>query len=471
MLLSITCKGQHATALGYLLHKHPEKLQAFPLSFGMVHVFYPQVDADTCTACMLLDIDPIQLFRSRRTTGASGFTLQQYVNDRPYAASSYLSVAIAQVYRSALGGQCKEKPDFVTLAMPLTAKIDVIVSNAGEAMIYRLFEPLGYQVTTNQHPVDDAFPDWGMGSVFSVELCAETCLKDLLSHLYLLLPVLDDDKHYYVNDEEVNKLLAYGEGWLANHPQQEMIVKRYLRHNRSLTESALTQLREDDGGMIAIESDQRQDKEETIEKSSGLNQQRLEAVLAALKQSQAARVIDLGCGEGRLLRLLLPDEQFTQVSGMDVSIRNLENAAWHLQIEKLPEYQQKKLKLFQGSLLYRDHRLVGYDAAALIEVIEHLDPARLSIMESVVFGNAKPATIIITTPNRAYNQLWLNLPVGQMRHPDHHFEWTRAEFESWAKKTASRHDYTVIFSGIGQAHEEYGAPTQMAVFQRKASQP
>lgn len=468
MLLTLTTTHTPATDLGYLLHKHPGKLQTFPLTFGQAHVFYPEATPERCTAALLLDIDPIQLFRSRRGASSSSFALQQYVNDRPYVASSFLSVAIAQVYGSALAGQCKNRPDLVDLTIPLTAKISVLPSRGGADLLQRLFAPLGYTLRIENQPLDAQFPEWGASDVFTVELEAVTQLKQLLSHLYVLIPVLDDDKHYYVGEDEIAKLMSRGEGWLAGHPDRELIASRYLRHRRNLTETALTQLREEDAADTEAE-EQADLREETIEKTIGLNQQRLESVYTELKASGAHRVVDLGCGEGKLIRMLLPDGQFSDILGMDVSSRSLTNAEYRLQLDRLPEMQRKKLKLIQGSLLYRDDRLSGYDAATLVEVIEHLDPSRLEVMERVVFGTARPNTVILSTPNQEYNRMWPSLPAGKFRHPDHHFEWTRAEFQAWAERVAQAYHYTVSFKPIGPEDLEVGSPTQMAIFKREGS--
>lgn len=469
MLLTITTTHNPATDLGYLLYKHPGKVQTFDLNFGQAHVFYPEVGVERCTAALLLDIDPIQLFRSRRTSGNTSFALGQYVNDRPYVASSLLSVAIAEVYGTALSGRCKDRPLLVDMSLPLMARISALPSRGGADLLRRLFEPLGYTLTAQRLPLDEQFPEWGMSDVYSVELAARVPLKDLLAHLYVLIPVLDDDKHYYVGQDEIEKLMARGAGWLPQHPERELIVDRYLRHRRHLTESALERLvAEELPGLEQKDAEQDQ-REEAVESSLGLNRQRLEAVLAALRASGAKRVLDLGCGEGKLIRLLLPEAQFSAITGMDVSARSLELAEKRLQLDRLPDMQRQKLQLIQGSLLYRDARLAGYDAATLVEVIEHLESARLEVMERVVFGHARPNFVIVTTPNREYNDQWPTLPAGQFRHPDHRFEWSRAEFQSWAERVAAQFGYSVAYSPIGPEHPQAGAPTQMGVFTKQGS--
>jgi len=457
MLLTITTTHSPATALGYLLHKHPERFQSFELSFGSSKVFYPEASEKRCTAALLLDIDPVGLVRKQR---GEGYKLKQYVNDRPYVASSFLSVAIAKVFGTALSGNCKDYPELAQTPIPLTAKLSVLPCKSGEAFLRRLFEPLGYKVTAQQHALDEKFPDWGNSPYFSVELQNTVCLQDLLSHLYVLMPVLDDEKHYWVGEEEVEKLLRHGENWLSTHPEQEQIAKRYLKRQGHLVRTAIAQLVEEDNA----NEQEKPELEEAIEKPISLNQQRLDAVLTALKACGAKRVVDLGCGEGRLLKLLLQDKTFEKIVGMDVSYRTLEIAQDRLHLDSLPEQQRKQIKLIQGSLTYRDKRLNGYDAATVVEVIEHLDAGRLASFERVLFEFAKPNTVIVTTPNVEYNVKFENLPVGKFRHKDHRFEWTRAEFQTWAKRVAERFGYSVKFLPIGLEDLEVGAPTQMGVF-------
>ncbi|HEX5163986.1 MAG TPA: methyltransferase, partial [Thermomicrobiales bacterium] len=216
----------------------------------------------------------------------------------------------------------------------------------------------------------------------------------------------------------------------------------------------------------ATEAAEEAAEEETIEQRISLNQQRLDAVLAALRESGAQRVLDLGCGEGRLLQLLLAERQFTEIVGMDVSHRILDSAADRLRLDRLPERQRERIRLIHGSLTYRDERLAGFDAAAVVEVIEHLDPPRLAAFERVIFEQARPNTVVVTTPNAEYNVRWETLPAGHYRHRDHRFEWTRADFEGWAGQIAARFSYTVRFSPIGPVDPEVGAPTQMAIFER-----
>lgn len=177
-------------------------------------------------------------------------------------------------------------------------------------------------------------------------------------------------------------------------------------------------------------------------------------------------MVDLGCGEGKLLRALLEDRSFERIIGMDVSWRTLELASKRLHMDQMPTAQKSRIELMHGSLMYRDKRLAGFDAAVVAEVIEHLDAPRLAAFERVLFENVQPRTILITTPNAEYNPLFPSLPSGRFRHKDHRFEWTRSEFQRWAHENADRFGYKVRFLPIGPADPFAGPPTQMGVFER-----
>jgi 3' terminal RNA ribose 2'-O-methyltransferase Hen1 len=463
MLLTISTTHYPATDLGYLLHKHPDRLQSFDLSFGKAHVFYPEVNEETTTAALLLDVDPVGMVRRKNRN--QSFLLGHYVNDRPYVASSFLSVAISQVFGSALAGRCKDRPELVEMPIPLSARLDVLPVRGGEDVLHRLFEPLGYTVDALRHPLDEQFPQWGESPYFSVTIRGLKTLSELLTHLYVLVPVFDNQKHYFVGEDEMEKLLSKGDGWLAEHPEREQIARRYLRNRSSLYREALARLVEEDQVEPGQEQSIDELQEESSEAAMSLNEQRHGAVLSALRASGARSVLDLGCGEGKLLRQLIADRQFERIVGLDVSLRSLEVASRRLNLDRLPERQAERIKLIHGSLIYRDKRLSGFEAAAVVEVIEHLDPPRLSALERVLFKFARPKSVVVTTPNREYNVMWETLPAGKFRHDDHRFEWNRQEFQDWANRVAEQNEYTVRFLPVGPVDVAVGAPTQMAVFE------
>ncbi|NJP23401.1 3' terminal RNA ribose 2'-O-methyltransferase Hen1 [Microbispora sp. SCL1-1] len=586
MLLTISTTLRPATDLGFLLHKHPDRVQEFERSFGTARVFYPEASEDRCTAALLLEVDPVRLARSRGSSSPD-FSLGQYVNDRPYAASSLLASALADVFRTARTGRCNSRQDLADGPIPLEIRLPALPCRGGADLAHRLFGPLGWEVDAEAVPLDPGFPAWGESRYVRLALRGNVRLADALNHLYVLLPVLDDAKHYWLASDEVDKLVRAGEGWLAGHPDKGLITRRYLGRRWALTRTAFARLAElgDDveetldppveeepgaepaafaapvadvgatgrtepviaepviaepviaepvsaepgnaelpvAGLAIIRpadtepvdtepvdtepvdtepvdtepvdtepdsaehhetepddtqsASPRSDDETGDETGDGadegrvpLNTLRREAVVAALEEIGARTVLDLGCGSGQLLTALLAKPSFTRVAGMDVSARALATANRRLRTDRMPDAKRARLELFQGSLTYTDARLAGYDAAVLMEVVEHVDPPRLPALERVVFGTARPALVIVTTPNVEHNVRY-ELLAGARRHPDHRFEWSRAEFAAWVAGVCETYGYAADLRPVGEDDPEVGPPTQMAVFSRRDERP
>ncbi|WP_055699355.1 3' terminal RNA ribose 2'-O-methyltransferase Hen1 [Streptomyces silaceus] len=486
MFLTISTTGtpeRPATDLGFLLHKHPEKTQAFSTSYGTAHVLYPEATEEQCTAALLLEVDPVALVRrgkgkDKGRGGAPDAALAQYVNDRPYAASSLLAVALSAVFSSAMRGVCNARPERAAQPLPLRIEAPALPARGGAELVRGLFEPLGWTVSVEPVPLDERFPEWGDSRYVRLVLDVpdgRLTLGEALRHLYVLLPVLDDAKHYWVSQDEVDKLLRAGEGWLAGHPEERLITSRYLARRWSLTREAaerlaLVRLADADDTDVEEIDNAVDEEQDTEDKPVPLAVRRREAILAALTAAGSARVLDLGCGQGQLVQALLKDTRFTEIVGVDVSMRALTVAARRLRLDRMGERQAERVTLLQGSLAYTDKRLKGYDAAVLSEVIEHLDVERLPALEYAVFGSARPRTVLVTTPNVEYNVRWETLPAGHVRHGDHRFEWTREEFGAWARQVAERHGYDVGFAPVGDDDPEVGPPTQMAIFTQAATE-
>jgi 3' terminal RNA ribose 2'-O-methyltransferase Hen1 len=465
MLLTISTTHRPATDLGYLLHKNPQSVHERELPVGRAVMFFPEASAERCTFALHVDVDPIALVRGR---SAGGGLLDEYVNDRPYAASSLLSVAMARALNSAMGGRSRERQALAETPLPLEITVTPLAARGGETIVEELFAPLGYTVEARRHPVDEADPRGGESPYVTLRLRNNVRLKDALAHLYVLVPVLDDAKHYFIGDAEVDKLLAKGDGWLDVHPQRELIVTRYLTRRRALVREALARL-SGTGEDVDEVAEARDSEEAALEQPLRLNDQRVQVVTEELLAAGAASVVDLGCGEGRLLQGLLRHRQFQRIVGVDVSTRALERAEQRLKLDQMSDRQRERIRLLHGALTYRDQRLAGHDAAALVEVIEHIDPDRLPALESAVFEHMRPDLVLVTTPNREYNARFAGMAPGALRHGDHRFEWTRAEFARWTDQVASRFPYLPEIKPIGEEDGALGPPTQMAVF-RKAEE-
>ncbi|WP_104477125.1 3' terminal RNA ribose 2'-O-methyltransferase Hen1 [Actinokineospora auranticolor] len=452
MLMTLSTTARPATDLGYLLFKHPAKAQRFPQSSGTAHVFYPVAGEDLCTAALLLDVDPVALARNNR--GREG-----YVNDRPYAAGSLLAVTLGSVFRTAMNGRCDERPELAAAAIPLAVRLPAVSCRGGAELAERLFAPMGWRVEARPLPLDPEFPEWGDSHHLDLRLTGELRLADALRHLYVLLPVMDNTKHYWVGEDEVAKLIRAGGDWLVAHPERELISARYLAHRRGYVRTALERLAELDD---TPEEEVDEATDEPVVRPLAVV--RRQAVLDALREVGARRVLDLGCGPGSLLLDLVADTSFTELVGTDVSSVALTIA--DRRISRLPDRARARVAVRQSSLTYTDPALAGFDAAVLMEVVEHLDPSRLAALEHVVFAGARPEHVVVTTPNIEYNPLYPTLAAGAFRHPDHRFEWTRAEFREWADGVAARNGYTARFLPVGPEDPVAGSPTQLAVFSK-----
>lgn len=458
MLLTVSTTAEPATDLGFLLHKHPDRAQSFAVSAGTAHVFYPAAEPGACTAALLLEIDPVALARRRSERRDAG----GYVDDRPYAAGSMLAVALAAVFSTAMRGRATARPELAATPLPLTLRVPTLPCRGGAELVERLFVPLGWTVDATPVPLDPDLDGWGDSRYVDTTLTGHHRLADALTHLYVLLPVLDGSKHYYVDAEEVEKLLRAGETWLADHPERELISRRYLAHRAGYVRSALERLAEvDDADVETLDNAL---AEPVVEPPAPLAARRREAVVGVLREVGARRVLDLGCGGGALLRDLLAEPSVTEIVGVDVSAGALEVAARRLRLDRLAPTRRDRITLRQSALTYTDTALAGYDAAVLMEVVEHVDPERLPALEHAVFGAAHPGAVVVTTPNVEYNVHYPTLEPGRMRHRDHRFEWTRAQFRDWASGVASRRGYTVRFLPVGPEDPDAGAPTQLAVF-------
>jgi 3' terminal RNA ribose 2'-O-methyltransferase Hen1 len=461
MLLNITCEGKEAPNLSYLLHKHPARVNSFPLSFGRALVFFPFLSDTRATASLLLDVDPLILAREK----AGAPDLGDYVSPRPYSSSSFMSVAIARVYSSALGARCEAMPGLAAKELDLTATVAALPCHADKGLLNRVFEPLGYEVRYATSLLDEAFPAWGDGPYVDLVISGRSTLSAFLRHLYVLIPLFDNRKHYWVGYDEVDKLLRHGEGWLDGHPEKGIIVDRYLSSLRHLSRLALGRLgrrqglASREGYPLGWELD---GDAVSAPRAPSLGRRRAMAVLGELAGAGAGSVLDLGCGEGSLLLRLSREARVTRLVGLDVSAGALLKAGERLRCfhGRMPE----RVTLLQGSALYQDDRLSNFDAAVAVELIEHIQERDLPLFAELLFGVIAPGTVIVTTPNREYNANY-GLHDG-LRHRGHFFEFDREGFAAWCRGVSLAHGYGVRLGGIGEDDPLSGPPTQMGVFRK-----
>ncbi|MBR4626915.1 MAG: 3' terminal RNA ribose 2'-O-methyltransferase Hen1 [Ruminococcus sp.] len=448
MLITITYEGKNTQELGYLLHKNPNSAQEFELTFGKAYVFYPEVTNKRTTAALVLDINSVDLAKGKENSPNTG--LFTYVNDRPYTCNSFMSVALNRVFGTAMKGRCDKKQELADTPIDLTAAVYMLRCESDEDA-RNIFEPLGYEVNIERGMLDERFHEWGKSPYINITLKGKVRLAELLNHLYVLIPFFDGNKHYYIDDSEVEKLLSHGGEWLKNHPYRETIVRGYFNNIHSITKSALTQLADDE------------DSENDSPKHKRLDTERIDTVAQVVLDSGAKTVLDLGCGEGKYAARLAAEPQIVRITEADVAVKIL--GAAKARVEKLPQFQRDKVDFIQASALCRDRRFESYDCCLLIEVIEHIDEERLPVLERVLFEFAHPKTVIVTTPNAEYNSNYQFLPDGELRHDDHRFEWNREKFSKWAESVCEKYGYKVKITGIGNEDGNLGAPTQMGVFE------
>lgn len=465
MLLTITytLSGDSPSArdLSYLLHKNPARLQEFPLPMGKAYVFYPELSDEKTTAALLLDLDSPGISRGKPDARYRKFP--DYVNDRPYAASSFLSSAISRVFGTAMSGRCEKRQELADSRLNLSACVYSLSVGEKKGILKEIFEPLGYRLSYECFPIDERFPEWGESSYVNLALKGHVRLAELLRHLYVLIPVFDRQKHYFISESEIDKLLLHGTGWLENHPARERIVRRYFARVQSYADIATQRLLKE-GIREDIKGQQEEDRACAGDAFMPLDNIRLEAVCQEVIRCKASSVIDLGCGEGKLLELLIPIRELRKLCGMDVSKEALEKAGKRLLHKNYHVQERSRVELFQGSLMYKDSRICEFDAACVVEVIEHIAPEKRMIFEQVLFRNAAPSTVILTTPNREYNERYSGISRGMLRHVDHRFEWTREEFAVWTARICEQYGYEAEIKGIGEIDDRYGFPTQMGVF-------
>ncbi|WNJ18733.1 3' terminal RNA ribose 2'-O-methyltransferase Hen1 [Pontibacter sp. G13] len=458
MILKITQYGGDPNTLGFLLHKHPDRVQSVSLPAGKATICYPVKEADRITMVLVLELDGHALARKARSHRKGDFALAQYVNDRPFVASSLMSTAIAQGFGSALNGRCKDHPEWVDLPLDLEVELPVLPApRGGVEMVQRWFNPLGYAVEAEAIPLDDDRPEWGESRYCRVRIRQQIPLRTLLRHLYVLIPAFDRNQHHYLAEDHLQKLLDKGGKWLANHPERTWIVGRYLAQAPNLRKKV------QEVWMQEAQSEQAQTEPEPHDPRKSLHDIRLDWITNWVKGHAEESVADLGCGDGKLLMRLHPLAQIKRLVGLDLSTRDLHRARKRLRLEEHNRLNQR-VELLHGSLTYLDERIQGVSCAILSEVIEHLELDRLPEVEFHLFEFVKPKHVLITTPNAEYNVRFEQLEAGTFRHPDHRFEWTRAEFQQWADSICEQYAYTVDIQPIGDLDPEVGAPSQIAIF-------
>jgi 3' terminal RNA ribose 2'-O-methyltransferase Hen1 len=445
MQLSLTVRGSNADVVSYLIAKNPNNPYERDEKGFKVRLVYPKFSKEEIQFVIYVKPDPIDLVRN----SSDLYDITHYINDREFAVSSLFITTIRKALGTALNGKPDEEYlEWVGHEFEIELSFGPVATDLRDKEIVDLFEPIGYKVEI-ERGVSNIREKSSAGFV---TLSGRQSVQSALKHVSILIPVIDNYKHYFLDEREVEKLDRYGEGWLEEHPMKQMIVKRALRFNALISQSQF------------YEKKQRNSNYDENPKVR-LNDLRYEHILNYIKTlPQRETIVDLGAGEGRLSVQLGFLEGVKEILSIEPSNKSRIRAIERFQQVNTKEGYVEPQSL-SGSLFYFDSRLQNKDVIVLCEVIEHIEEDRLPKIFDTILNDYCPKTLIVTTPNQEYNVLYEM--DDEMRHDDHRFEWTRPQFvqnvESWTEQTP----YQVSIQGIGEEHEAYGHPTQMAIFRRE----
>ncbi|MGE6488602.1 3' terminal RNA ribose 2'-O-methyltransferase Hen1 [Paenisporosarcina sp. NPDC076898] len=446
MQLSIQASGDNVQAISYLLSKNPNNLYERNHKGHLVRLFYSKFTETELEVTIFVTPDPIELVKNN----SNSYDITHYINDREFAVSSIFCSFIRSALGTALNGQPKEEHlMWVNHPFSFNFEFGPVVSSLSDEKLMNLFEPIGYEVTINRPEIEYSFPIKTKSSARYLSIKGMKTLQEGLRHLFVLIPVIDNYKHYFIDEKEIEKLERYGEGWLDQHPLRDLIYRQALRFKEIYS---------------LVENSSKDEKKVEPVKKVRLNELRYEKIVNTVSQMKPRSVIDFGSGEGKLSVQLGFVEGITEILAVEPS-----EAASLKALERFNKVKNKEKfvipELLWGSLFYYDERLKDKDVIILCEVIEHIDETRLPKAMDTLLDDYQPPALIITTPNREYNELYDM--EEHLRHNDHRFEWTRAEFRQWCTERNHSNDYELQFDGIGEEHASHGFPTQMCIFKRK----
>lgn len=434
MLLTLRVTGPHASDLEVLLDKCPDKLHSTSLPFGLAHVFFPEVSPDAVTVALVVDVDAV-VWSSNGFSSGFGLT-----------NAAMLSAAIASVFSTALAARSPGRPDLVTAILPVEVRVSSFDVRPGTDDARALFSPLGYDVVVHEDVVD-ALSGTSTNLVRQTVCLAKQCsLYEVLSHLYVLGPVLDGHADDHVLERERDALLLHAEGAARGHVAGDRIIQAYAARRPSGAGAALARL-------LAMDVTEGQTALDSAIAPTLLDDARIDAIVFELREASVSSVVDLGCGDGKLLARLVREKVLTRIVGFDVSIRALDAAASRMKLDRRGGKKSERIELLHGSLFYSDSRLQGFDAAVLADVIQHVNADRLGDLERVVFHDAQPATVVVMMNVATRDGV---VPPG-LEH-----SWSTNQFDAWASAVSERRAYRVRLLSIGSS----GPTTRMAVFTR-----
>ena len=447
MQLTIKATGENVKVISHLLAKNPNNIYERKNKGHFIRLFYSTFTETELDVTIFVTPDPLALIKHT----SNAYDIVHYINDREFAVSSIFTSLIRSALGTALNGQPKEEyAKWVDTPFMFQFSFGPVVSSLSDAEIQGLFEPLGYQVDIEYGETDYSFQLKAKSTARFLTISGAVTLQKALQQLFVLIPVMDNYKHYFIDESEVEKIQRYGEGWLDTHPEREFIIRKALRFKEIYS---------------LMKENTEIEEEEKIPKSPRLNELRYDKIIETINDLPTKKsVVDFGSGEGKLAACLGFVVGVQEILAVEPSERETLKAVKRFEKIRSKEEFVEPTTMW-GSLFYYDERLENKDVIILCEVIEHIDEERLGKAMHLIVNNYKPQALIITTPNQEYNAVYDM--TDAKRHLDHRFEWTREEFEKSCEDWNHLGNYNLEFEGIGEAHEVYGHPTQMCKFVRK----
>ncbi|EGW40788.1 3' terminal RNA ribose 2'-O-methyltransferase Hen1 [Desulfosporosinus sp. OT] len=462
MQLAIKATGEGAKMLSFLLSKNPQNLYDRMEKGHRIRLTYTVFSDSEVEAVIFVTPDPVELVKNSPDT----YEITQYINDREFVVSSIFCSYIRSALGTALNGRPKDEYlDWAKHAFLLTIGFGPVATDLPDVAIKQLFEPLGYRIEIERGQAAYNFQLKERSSARFINLQGTLTVQNALKHLFVLIPVLDNYRHYFIDEREIEKLERYGEGWLADHPLKDLIIKRTLRFRELIDQVGENFDQADTNADTNNEAltPELELKSQPVVRLNELRYQRVVKIVENLPARES--IVDFGAGEGKLSARLgfIPGVQ--EILAVEPTEKE--------QLRALKRFSEASRKddfispiLIWGSLFYYDEQLRAKDVMILNEVIEHIDESRLPRVMDTILGSYKPQVLLITTPNVEYNTVY-QMDDQAVRHKDHRFEWTRSEFSEWTHTLARNYSYDVQLDGIGEEVEGYGHPSQIAIFTRQ----
>ena len=478
MHLILKASGEGADIVSHLLSKNPNNVYDRTDKGVRVRMVYTTATERETEVLMHAEPDPVDLVRGT----PDGYDITQYINDREFVTSSLFCSYIRSALGTALNGKPKEAyARWVGHPFDMELSFGPVASDLPDRAIEELFSPLGYAVTLERDELTYTFDLKKKSTVRRIILRGQVTVQNALRQLFLLIPVLDNYKHYFISEDEIDKIKRYGEGWLDSHPLKEMIIKRtlrfaelirqYERQEGALSAPAEAVNAEEDNVSTEGKGDGIDDPSLQEDPPVRLNELRYRAitdVVAGLPLKR--RIVDMGAGEGKLSARLAYIPGVESILAVEPSGQSRLRA-----MERFAKLEERSgiaamPEPIIGSLFYFDEQLQNQDVMILCEVIEHIDAYRLNGIMDTIMNEYQPEVLLVTTPNKEYNQVYA-MERESFRHHDHRFEWTRAELAAQCEMWTKQAEYTFEIRGIGEYAEGFGQPTQLVIFRKERRDP